>query len=263
MPRLSLKFFCVLFAIIISMVFIDRYFFGKKLTQFGPVIIKKPLSYLFVKFENTRFFFSNVVKIGDSVKEIESLKEENLKLISQVAEYEDTKEENSFLRKTLNLATRFNNKVTYAGVYQFQLGPNGYEVLINKGTNHGVSAGDTVISEDNVLIGGIKRSYDDFSRIMVVNDHDFKVAVKILSSGTAGIAKGAMSQGMYLDLIVSSDPIKEGDVVVSTGIDFFPPSLVVGVVSHVEANEADVFKKVKIRPAIGEIKIGRVLIIKN
>ena len=72
-----------------------------------------------------------------------------------------------------------------------------------------------------------------------------------------------MDQGLYFDLIVQSDLIKEGDVVVSSGTDLVPPALVVGTVSHVETKDTDLFKKVKIKPAMGEVKIGRVLIIRK
>ena len=191
------------------------------------------------------------------------MKKEHFILISQLADREDLKNENDFLRKAINIAPRFEKEVSYANIFYFQLGSDGYDVLLNKGTSDGIFDGDIIITEGGVLIGKVEKAYGDFSRALVVGDTDFSVAVKILSSDTVGVARGVLAQGMYLDLIVQSDLVKEGDIVVSSGMDLVPPALVVGTVSYVETNEIDLFKKVKIRPAMGEVKIGRVLIIRS
>lgn len=258
-----LKTIILLFSIVVAAIFADSYFLDRKLTHVGSAAVKKPASYFFAKLESAGFFLRGFIKIRDLTAENESLKRENSNLLSQLAGYENAKEENNFLRKALNIFPRFRNEVVYANIFYFQLGPDGYDVLLSKGAEDKVNENDAVITENGVLIGRIKKSYDNFAHVLVVNDPDFSVTAKVLNFSTAGIAKGALDKGLYLDLIVQSDPIKEGDVVVSSGMDFFPPALIVGTVSHVEANETDLFKKVKIKPAMEEVKIGRVLIIRK
>ena len=63
--------------------------------------------------------------------------------------------------------------------------------------------------------------------------------------------------------IVQTDEIKEGDTIVSSGNDLFPAGLIVGMVRHVQANETQLFKGVSVTPAIDEITLGKVLVIKN
>ncbi|MBI4158274.1 MAG: rod shape-determining protein MreC [Candidatus Yanofskybacteria bacterium] len=256
-----LKFFFSLFAIIASLIFVDSYFFDRKINNFGTIMIQRPASYLFSKMEFAGFFFRGLIRIKNIITENENLKKENWGLLSRLADYEDLKNENDFLRKALNISLRFNNNISYASIYQFQIGLNGYDVLLNKGANDGIAVGDMIITEESVLVGRIEEVQKNFSRVLSISDTDFSVAVKVLNSDTVGIAKGALAQGLYLDLIVQSDIIKEGDVVVSSGTDLVPPALIVGTVSYVETNETDLFKKVKIRPAMGEVKIGRVLVI--
>lgn len=258
-----LKTFIFLFTFVIAVIIVDRYFLDRQLTHVGPAVIKMPASYFFTKLESARFVMRGFIKIRDLTAENESLKQENYNLTSQLAGYENAREENNFLRKTLNISPRFRNEITYANIFYFQLGPDGYDVLLTKGTEDKVNDDDVVITEDGVLIGKIKKSYDNFAHVLVVNNPDFSVTAKVLNSSTAGIARGATRKGLYLDLIVQSDPITEGDVIVSSGMDFFPPALIVGTVSHVEANETDLFKKVKIKPAAENIKIGRVLVIRK
>ncbi len=42
----------------------------------------------------------------------------------------------------------------------------------------------------------------------------------------------------------------------------FPPALVIGFVDHVESRAAQMFKKVRIRSAIKDTQLGKVLVIK-
>ena len=257
-----LKTFVLLFILVIAGMLVDRYFFDRKVNSFAAQAVRRPGSYLFSKAENAGFFFRRLIGFKDVIFENENLKKENLGLLSRLADYEDLKNENDFLRKVLDISPRFNREVAYANIYQFQLGLDGYDVLLNKGAKDGIAEGDIIITEEGVLVGRIKKAYEYFSRALVVSDTDFSVTAKVLNSDTAGIARGALNQGLYFDLIVQSDLIKEGDMVVSSGMDLVPPGLIVGTVSHVETKDTDLFKKVKIKPAMGEVKIGRVLVIR-
>lgn len=252
-----------MFATVVAVIFVDSHFLGRRLTHIGPVLMKKPASYLFAKLENIHFFTKKLANIRKIAAENEDLKKKNLSLLSQLAAFEDIQDENKFLRKSLNIAPRFGGDIIYADIFSSQLGPSGYDILIAQGSKDGIEDNNIVITEEGVLVGKVKKTYNDFAHLLVISDPDFSVMAKLLGTSTAGIVKGAMNKGLLLELIVQSDPVKEGDVVVSSGMDFFPPALIIGTISHVEANENELFKKVKIKPAIDEIKISRVLVTKN
>jgi len=251
------------FIVIIVVIFVDLKIFEGGLARFGPSVIKKPASYVFVKLENAGFFLRSFAKARVLIAENENLKKENNGFISKLADYEDTKKENDFLRKALNISPRFNNEIIYANIYYSQLNPDGYDILLAKGTEEGVYDNDIIITEDGILVGMIEKSYGNFARVLIISDPDFSVMARVLNSNTVGIATGNLNKGLSFDLITQSDSIKEGDMVVSSGMDSFPPALIVGIVSHVETKETDLFKKVRIRPTVEDVKIGRVLIIKS
>ncbi|OGN00641.1 MAG: rod shape-determining protein MreC [Candidatus Staskawiczbacteria bacterium RIFCSPLOWO2_01_FULL_40_39] len=263
MSHSPLKILLTLFAVVALLVFADRYFFDRKLTHVGPVLVKKPASYVFSKLENARFFLLGLADIRNLVSENDKLKRENLVLTSRLASREEAEEENNFLRNALKIAPRFGGEIIYADIFSSQFNFSGYDILLNKGIEGGVKDNDIVITEEGVLIGKIKKSYSGFAQVLIVNDPEFSVTAKVLGSDTAGIAKGALDKGLYFDLIVQGDSIKEGDIIVSNGMDFFPPALVIGIVSYVKTSETDIFKQVKIKPAIGEVRMGRVLVISN
>ena len=50
-----LKTLVFLFAVILGVIFIDSKFFDRKLTDFGPAIVKKPMTYAVIKLENAGF----------------------------------------------------------------------------------------------------------------------------------------------------------------------------------------------------------------
>lgn len=259
-PFLKTLIFLLIF--VIAGILVDKYFLGRNINSLSTAIIQKPVAYVFSAIENAGFFSRGLLKLKNIITENEHLKKENFILLSKIANSEDLKSENDFLKKALNISTRLNSEVAYANIYYFQLGLDGYDALLNKGANDGINEEDIIISEAGILIGRVEMVYPKFSRILVVNDPDFNVTARVLNSNTSGIVKGALDQGLYFDLIIQSDLIKEGDVVVSSGIDLILPNLIIGTVSHVETEDTELFKKVKIKPAMGEIKIGRVLVIK-
>ncbi len=178
------------------------------------------------------------------------------------AALESLKTENESLRKALGLSSTMNREIIAAGIFNLDLAPDGYSALINKGSKDGVVAGDVVVSPDGVLVGRIAAVSDGSSHITLSADPSFKITVSVLGGSVSGIAHGALSDGMTLDLIVQADDIKEGDVLVSTGDDMSPAGLVVGTVSNVQASDTQLFKKVKVRPAF-DPKNGRVLVVKQ
>lgn len=194
-------------------------------------------------------------------QENEDLQRKNIELIHATAILDDLKNENEFLRKALNLVFKTDKTAIYANIFNLSLAPGGYSMLINKGTADGIFENATVITEEGVLVGQVRQVFKNFSRILFVADQNFKINAKVASSDTVGIARGALKDGLYFDLIVQEDQIKEGDLVVSSGNDMFPSALIIGTVSFVEINETKIFKKVKIMPAVNKIKLGRVMII--
>lgn len=194
-------------------------------------------------------------------QENEDLQRKNAELIHAAAVLDDLKNENEFLRKALNLVFKTDKTAIYGNIFNLNLTPGGYSMLINKGTADGISENAAVITEEGVLVGQVRQVFKNFSRILFVADQNFKINAKVAGSDTVGIARGALKDGLFFDLIVKEDQIKEGDLIVSSGNDMFPPALIVGTVSLVKFNETQIFKKVKITPAVNKIKLGRVMII--
>ncbi len=217
------------------------------------------------------FSYERISFIGDLGKEIAKfrtleqenmrLNEENRELTAQLAGSAELKVQNDFLRESLGIPAIRGRSINEAGVYNVQTTPKGEFVLINKGGGDGLKKDDIVISSSGILIGIIDKVFDKSSQVMMVSSSDFKITVAILLKTTSGIAQGALNEGMTIDLVSQNEDINVGDTVVSSGNDIFPPGLVVGKVLNVESNNANLFKTIKVRPALNDINLSRVLIV--
>lgn len=228
-----------------------------------PGFAVNSLASLMAKFEAFNKFADELRRFRSLADENRSLKEENLDMLSRLAKLDVLERENDFLRTALDIERETGRDVIYAHVFNVNLGPDGYNVLLNKGARDGVKKDDVVITGQKALVGVVEEVSDNFSRVLFVFDPEFKITAKVLGSATAGIATGAYREGMYLDLIAKEDEIKEGDVLISTGDDMFPSALLVGSVVHVDVNESQMFKKVRIDPAAGSQRLGSVVVLKK
>lgn len=253
----------VVFLLAASIVFILGVYTSLGRLQTIPRFAVNSLAVLFGKFEAFNKFAGELRRFRSLADENSNLKEENFDLLSRLARLDVLEEENDFLRRALDIEQEIGRDVVYAHVFNVNFGPDGYNVLLNKGSRDGVKKDDIVITEQKALVGVIEEVSNNFSRVLFVFDPEFKITARVLDSVTAGIATGAHREGMYLDLIAKEDEIKEGDVLISTGDDMFPPALLVGSVAYVETNESQMFKKVRIDPAAGSQRLGRVVVLKK
>ena len=259
--RFPVKLGLILLAAVIGTVFFNKYGMNSKAGSYPKVVINLG-SYLFSKTEIFAGFTEKIKNFNHLAGENDKLKKDQNLIIGLQAKIDSLENENDFLRRSARITEKLKNQVIYAGIFNLNLAPEGYNVLLNKGVRDGISEGDIVMTVEGVLVGKIQKVMDNFSRVLFVSDPEFKITVKVIGSVTSGITRGALSEGIYLDYIVQADEIKEGDTIVSTGNDDFPPAMVVGSVDYVEISATQMFKKVRIHPAVKDVRLGRVLVVK-
>src|SRR3989344_2413080 len=239
MPQRSpLKLLLTLIFIVSLVIFINKQFLENKLS-FGPISLygQEPAVYTFRKLSEFKNIFSSIGTVSGLINRNLKLEKRNSELVSNIAELEALRLENDFLRKSLNISLKSKPELEVGNIYTWSFGPNGYSVLLNKGSRDGISTGNIIISEDKVLIGTVEKTETNFSRVLAITDPRFKITARVLGSDTAGIVNGTLHNSLSFNLIIQDDKIKEGDTVVSSGNDSFPDSLVIGRVSKIEVAE--------------------------
>ncbi|OGN02907.1 MAG: hypothetical protein A3G02_00870 [Candidatus Yanofskybacteria bacterium RIFCSPLOWO2_12_FULL_44_13b] len=224
-------------------------------------VFKESSSRAFVVFDYIRVFGRKIFAVKDIINENISLKEKIISLQGQGAAIESLKSENNALRNALDIKKRFGSEKTIAaGIYGGNPLVEG-RWLINRGSDSGIEAGDIVVLESGVLVGRVANAHDGFSTVTAVDDVNIQVTSRVLNEKTTGLAKGLGNGSINFELIIQDDEIKEGDIVISTGDDQYPPGLIIGAVSSVGVSKTHVFKDVKIRPAFSDVRFGKVVVI--
>lgn len=258
-PSIKIKLLIFLIMAAVAVIFLNKYVI-KDMSVLYPNFIQNFFVFVWEKTNNIKLVATEFKKWRTLAQENNELSKKNNELIHITAEIDNLKDENEFLRRTLSFISPIKKKIVYGNIFNLSLLPGGYSMLLNKGISDGISVGETVVTENGILVGQIGQVFKNFSKVLFISDPNFKINAKVIGSDTIGLVRGGLKDGLYFDLIVQDDQIKEGDMIISSGNDMFPAALIIGTVSYVETNETKIFKKVKIMPAVNKIKLGRVLI---
>ena len=112
------------------------------------------------------------------------------------------------------------------------------------------------------LVGQVTRVYQFSSEMTRVTDRDFAVPVQIQRTGLRTVAFGdAARAGMELRYLASTVDIREGDRLVTSGLDkLYPAGLPVGVVASVERGASNELTRVRVEPTAA-VQNDRMLVV--
>ncbi len=136
---------------------------------------------------------------------------------------------------------------------------------IDKGLNTGISVGQAVVSNDN-LVGKIVEVSQKSANVQLLTDPDSKIAA--FSQGLEGKAKGVLigqfGVELLMDKILHEEKIAVDDLVYSEGGEsFLPRGLILGRVLEVTGKENELFKQAKIQSTFDLKDLELVFIIKE
>lgn len=198
-------------------------------------------------------FFGSVFSGVFLSKENNTLRQENEKLLSQVAALQTIVQGNQAQSDVSATCQNSGFKLVMAGVSGLE-----NDILsINKGSADGISEGMPVISQQGVLFGKVLKVYKNYSQVMLVSSKNSVINVKVQAASAEGfgepskeidgVIKGSGGLNAYLDLVSINDTINLQDVLVTSSIDkFFPKDLLVAKITQIQKNDQEPFQQAKI-----------------
>jgi len=176
--------------------------------------------------------------------------------------YQAAEAEAERLRRLVGAAERIKGHSLPAEILYAGRDPYSLKVILDKGSQQGVAAGDPVIDESGV-VGQVTRAYPFTSEVTLVTDKDHAIPVEVVRSGLRVIAFGGGISGILeLRFIAPNAEIRYGDLLVTSGIDgTYPPGLPVATVASVERDAAHAFARVLCQPAAGVNRGRNVLVL--
>ena len=172
-------------------------------------------------------------------KKLEVLSSENLRLSLENQVLKVHENENIRYREFLNFNKRENIDFIGADVISKGVTANMSSIIINRGSNDGVSKNLPVLSSRGV-IGKITAVSKSSSEVQLISDVNFRLSVKIAPDEVEGIMRWIGEDLCEIAELKKISDIEIGDIVLTSNLSiYFPPNLPVGeVVSIFEKSDS-------------------------
>lgn len=165
------------------------------------------------------------------------------------------------LQKILSLQNDYHHSGITARVIGREQAALSKTFWINKGSAHGLKSGMPVIVPPG-LIGRLTDVSWHSSKVLLLIDENSNVDALIQRTRVQGIVRGAGSRGCMVRYISKIQDVKEGDVVMTSGMsNIFPKGLLIGTVSQVDHKDVGLFLKIRVTPFVDFSTLEEVLIL--
>ena len=205
-------------------------------------------------------WFRYVFLVGLQQDNIDLKKKIN-ELKAELILYQEGYLESQRLKKLLSLKDTYSYHFISAQVIAKEPAALSRIIMINKGSAHGLKTGMPVIAPPG-LVGRLTDVSWHVSKVLLFIDESSNIDAILQGPRTQGIIRGAGSRGCELRYILKNQDVKEGEVVVSSGIGgVFPKGLLIGVVRGVVKHDTGLFLNINVTPFVDFSKLEEVLIL--
>lgn len=211
-------------------------------------------------------FLGEFMNAGENAKENEELRAQIADLREELVDFERYKTENEQLKEMIGLKEANEDfEMTNASVIARDPSDRFGSFQIDKGSIHGVSFHDPVISSDG-LIGYISEVNATTARVTTILSPELNVGAYSVHTNETGVVTGdaALSQEGHckLEYLLRETAIAKGDLIVTTGVSgIFPQDLVIGTVEDVQPESSGASVYAVINPAVDISNIKDVFVI--
>jgi len=213
--------------------------------------------------------FMSGLKIKNTPGETELLKAQIRSLLVLNAQYKLFAEENKILKRELGFTREHKYELISARVIGVDSIKNSsllvLEIENGKYSEKDIENDMPIIVEDGILAGKVASVKENRIYMLPISAPQSAVAAAILNKNyTIGVAEGELNLGIKMRMIPQSEKIKQGDIVVTSGLEkMMPKGLLLGTVSKLAQDPQAPFNIAYVTPLYNAKKLSDVLIIKK
>lgn len=206
----------------------------------------------------SEFFVTSTSLRADNAR----LTQDNLNKAAQLQPLSALAAENEHLRRLVGTRERLSVRTTPAEILYAARDPFSRKIVIDRGSQHEVLAGQPVIDGTGV-VGQVTRVYPWLAEVTLITDKGHLVPVLNPRNGLRAVLSGTGNDGaLELKFVPLNADFAEGDQLVTSGIDgVYPPGLSVAQVGTVERNAAFLFARIISKPLGGVNNHKQVLVV--
>lgn len=195
-------------------------------------------------------WLDGVTRAGQLRDENERLRRQLDDTRGQLAESQDALHENEQLQQLLDLPYIEDIDGVTARVVSGAPGNFQATVEIDKGAGDGIERGMPVVTGAG-LVGTVTEVASDRSSVELITDPDSTIGVRLVNTGTLGIAKGRLGEDeLILDFVSTDVDVIEEELAITSGIEesALPPDIPVAYVTSVKIGEGALEQDIRLRP---------------
>ena len=194
-------------------------------------------------------------------KENDELRHAKLNTAPNLLRLEQLEAENERLRKLLDVKDREQASGQVAQILYTARDPFSRKVIVDKGQQAGITAGQPAIDEAGV-VGQVTRVFPFSAEITLITDKDQAVPVQIVRTGQRSVVFGLGNGQMELRYLPANADVQVGDVLVTSGLDsVYLQGFPVAKVVNIERDSAYSFARIFGAPIAGVENFGEVMIL--
>src|SRR5476651_2658670 len=204
-------------------------------------------------------YFSSLSSLEKQVRELKRQQIASSQLLQQA---QLSAIENNHLRKLMDAREHLPVKSMLAEVLYDARDVNSRKIILDRGTQAGVTLGLPVIDNQGV-VGQVTRVFPFTSEVTLLTDKEQAIPVQLLRNGLRSVAYGRGKAGsLELRFTAPNADILVNDIVVTSGLDgVYPAGLAVARVSQVENSAGGSFGGVICQPLAGIANNTQLLIL--
>ena len=169
--------------------------------------------------------------------------------------------ENDRLRKLLTVKEREKANGQVAQILYTARDPFSRKVIVDKGQQSGITAGQPAIDETGV-VGQVTRVFPFSAEITLITDKDQAVPIQVVRNGQRSVVFGLGNGQLELRYMPANADIQVGDLLVTSGLDgVYLPGFPVAKVVNIERDSAYSFARIFCVPIAGVENFGEVMVL--
>jgi rod shape-determining protein MreC len=204
----------------------------------------------------------NLVDRRALLAENEQLRHKQLLLGAELQRLSALEAENRRLRQLLEYAVEHHERVLVAELIQVALDPYRHQILINRGSHHGVRVGRPLLNQAGI-IGQVIHANTLTAQAILITDPSHVLPVQVNRTGLRTLAAGTGHfRELQLSHILTKDDVAVGDLLVTSGLDGrFPAGYPVAKVVRIEFDPIQAFTRVIAEPVAQLDRLREVLLL--
>jgi rod shape-determining protein MreC len=210
-------------------------------------------------------FVNNLTDVDRLTGENQSLREENERLVGEVARLRESERELQQVRQLVGVrGDTGEDRFVEADVFAREPSNSQDRIAINKGRSDGVRKDMIVLTSQGSLIGIVTNALDDVAWVTLITDPSSAISARIQESRVEGVVVGAADGTLEMEFVDETADVKEGDVVITSAIGGrVPPGEVIGQVVEVERTAQELFQSVRVQPLADLSRLESVLVLES